>query len=389
MPGVQERAPNPARSRPRRAPDKRRNPRPVSPSGPSAKTPPDAGHAVLRNQHAEALARRERELDDFFEGASVGLLLVSPDGVIQRSNQAFRDLLGVRGRAMAGRTLRAFHPDAALLDSLLKRIAKRETFHNFPVELIAVDGGTRFVLLDADGLWVGGRLVHSRWLVRDISRRRQLERELLESSDRERRLFAQELHDGLGQQLGGVAYLSNVLFERLAERDAPEAGSAARIFELVRKAIEDTRRLARGLSPIPEVPDGLVQGLRDLTAQVSDVHGMRCRLTCREIVLVSDFNLSGHLYRIAQEALNNAVKHARPKSIGISLQQGGGRLRLAIVDDGRGMGPLSPTREGLGLRIMRYRAGLMRGSLEVAPNRPHGTRVTCVVPWPSAPMKSR
>lgn len=312
----------------------------------------------------------------------MGLLRVSPKGLIQRSNESFRSLLGIPKTGLTRRKLRRFHPDPAFIDRLLKRIGNRETFHNFPSELIATNGEIRFVLLDADGFWADGRLVHSRWLVRDISRRRQLERELLESSDRERRRFAQELHDGLGQQLGGVAYLSNVLLEKLAARGAPEARSAARIFELVRKAIEDTRRLARGLSPIPEMPDGLVQGLRDLTAQVSEVHGLRCRLICREPVLVSDFDLSGHLYRIAQEALNNAVKHARPRSVGISLQCEGDRLRLTISDDGRGIGPLSPTREGLGLRIMRYRAGLMRGALEVLPIRPHGTRVTCVVPWP-------
>lgn len=335
-----------------------------------------------------ALARRELELDDLFEQASVGLMLVSPDGVVLRANQAFLAMLQRRSMNVTDRPLKTFHPDAETLNDLLRRLARRETIHNVATEFLIANGELRFVLVDADGLWEQGRLVHTRWFIRDISRRRQLERELLENTDLERRGFAQELHDGLGQQLGGVAYLSNVLRERLAERDAPEADSAARIFDLVRQAIEDTRRMARGLSPIREDPEGLMEALQELTAQASECKEIRCRFQCRQPVLVSDPTLAGHLYRIAQEAVNNAVKHANPRVIAVSLRKVRNKLTLTIADDGRGIGPLSPHRGGLGLRIMQYRAGLIRGNLEVRSRRVRGTEVVCTTPLPMAKTKT-
>lgn len=141
-------------------------------------------------------------MKDFFEGVSIGLVLVSADGVVMRANRAFTVMVEAAADRVVGRKLVAFHPDTAGLLDLLRRLAGRETLHNFPSESRTTRGENRFVLLDADGLWEMGRLVHTRWFVRDISRRRLLERELLESADREQRRFAQELHDGLGQQLG-------------------------------------------------------------------------------------------------------------------------------------------------------------------------------------------
>lgn len=328
----------------------------------------------------DTLARRERELNDLFEEASIGLVLVSPGGEVLRANQAFLSLLDRQSSQVLSKHLRAFHPKSLRLDDLLDRLARRETVHNTATEFLTVRGEIRYVLVDADGFWDNGTLVHSRWFVRDISRRRQLELELLANSDRERRGFAQELHDGLGQQLGGIAYLSNVLRERLKEIGAPEAESATRIFDLVRKAIEDTRRMARGLSPIREEPEGLMEALRELAGQTSELQGIECRLDCHSGVLLSDVSLAGHLYRIAQEAVNNAVKHSGPRNIRIQLRKDKQRIVLVITDDGKGIGPLLPTRKGMGLRIMQYRAGLFRGTLDVQRRRPRGTQVCCTVP---------
>jgi PAS domain S-box-containing protein len=338
----------------------------------------------------DMLVRRERELDDLFEEASVGLVFATPGGGVIRANQAFLAMVELDGKHVLGRPLQSFHSDATVLGSLLSLLANRETVHNFATEFRTAKGETRFVLVDADALFENGHLVHSRWFIRDISRRRQLERELLESSDRERRGFAQELHDGLGQQLGGIAYLTNVLRELLSERGVPEAGSAGRIFDLVRKAIEDTRRMARGLSPIRGEPEGLMDALRELVAQTAELRGIRCRLDCRKPVLVPDVVLAGHLYRIAQEAVNNAVRHGSPRIITISLRNTRGRITLVIADDGKGIGPLSPNRKGLGLRTMQYRASLIRGALTVIPRHPRGTKISCVVlfsPGDSKPTK--
>jgi PAS domain S-box-containing protein len=331
----------------------------------------------------EMLARRERELNDLFEEASVGLLMVSPEGLILRVNRAFVAMLDCDRKKVINRALKTFLPDASGLDDLLQRLARRETLHNFPAEFRTAGGRSCFVLVDANGLWEHGRLIHSRWFVRDISRRRRLERELIELSEREKRRFAQELHDGLGQQLGGVAYLSNVLRERLAERQAPEARDAARIFSLVRNAIGQTRRVARGLSPIRSEPEGLVDALRELAAQTKELFGVRCRFVCPRPVPVSDPVLAAHLFRIAQEAVNNARKHARPRSVRIRLKRNADRVMLTVADDGKGIGPVSPTRKGLGLRIMQYRASLVQGALSVRRRTGRGTEVLCSAPLPA------
>ncbi len=326
------------------------------------------------------LARREHELQDLFEQASVGLVLLARDGRILRANRAFFELLDRGPEGVIGRPFQSFHSDPPVLEGMLAQLAARQTLHNVSVELLAADGTIHHALVDANSLWEEGRFVHSRWFVRDISMRKRLERELLELSERERRAFAQELHDGLGQQLGGIAYLSNVLRERLAERQVPEAAEAARIFGLVREAIEQTRRVSRGLSPIQPEPDGLMIALRDLAAQTNGLFPVHCRFVCRESVLIEDSAMAGHLYRIAQEAVNNALKHAKPRNIGISLNQKHGRVRLCVRDDGRGTGLIGPRRRGLGLHIMQYRAGLVRGTLTLRPRPTGGTEVVCTVP---------
>lgn len=334
-----------------------------------------------RDRTRQALARSQRELDDLFQEASVGLVVLSREGRVLRANRAFLELLDCPEEQVIGKSLKRFHADAARFERLLNQLALRQTFHNFPAELRTGKRQIKSVLIDANALWEEGRFVQSRWFVRDISQRKRLERELIELSEREKRGFAQELHDGLGQQLGGVAYLANVLREKLAERGAPESADAERIFSLVRTAISQTRRVARGLSPIRSEAEGLMDALRDLADQTSQLFGVRCRFVCPEPVRVTDTNLAAHLFRIAQEATNNALKHARPKTVRLGLTRTRSGIRLVVADDGKGIGPLSPRRTGLGLRIMNYRAGLIHGTLTVRRSASgRGTEVMCRAP---------
>ena len=336
----------------------------------------------------QALAHSERELTDLFEQASIGLMWVSPAGVILRANHALISLLQCRSSQCVGRRLRRFHADPSYIDQLLMRLRNRESMRNLPMDLRTAAGESRPALVDANALWDRGRFIHTRWFVRDISQRKRLEQEILELSERERRSFAQELHDGLGQQLGGIAYLANVLHAQLLERRAPEADEAARIFVLVRNAIEQTRRLARGLSPIRADPEGLVDALRELAAHTREVFGLACNMTSPKGLLVHDPVLAGHLYRIAQEAVNNAVKHAGARRVDIRLRRTAGEVTLTVCDDGRGISNPPARRSGLGLRIMQYRADLVRGRLKVGP-RParRGTEVRCIAPH--APVQRR
>jgi PAS domain S-box-containing protein len=338
-----------------------------------------------QRQVREALARSERELADLFEEASVGLIWISPKGLILRANRALLALLQCRPAHCLGRSLTTFFPDGAMLNDLLDSLSARQTVRNVTTDFRTTKGEAKPVLVDANSFWEHGQFAHSRWFVRDISQRKRLEREILELSDRERRSFAHELHDGLGQELGGIAYLTNVLHEQLLESRAPEAADAGRISELVRNTIELTRQLARGLSPISSDPEGLADALGELALQTREVFKVACAFHCFRPVLVVDSDVAGHFYRIAQEAVNNALKHGQARRIDIQLSNLERHLQLIVRDDGTGIGPLPPRRSGLGLRIMQYRADLVRGRLWVRPaKRGRGTEVKFTAPLPRA-----
>jgi PAS domain S-box-containing protein len=330
----------------------------------------------------EALERRERELDDLFEEASVGLLLTGCDGRILRANPALLGILERKREDCVGRALSQFHPDRAALSELLRRLTGRETVRNLQTELRTRRGGVREVLLDANAFWENGRVVHIRWFIRDITRRKQLEREVLATSERERGAFSRELHDSLGQQLSGIAYLSNVLRDRLRDQGSSHAFDAAHISKLLKQAIKETRRVSRGLSPVRPEPEGLHAALNELAAHTRAVFGVACGLYCPKPVLVEDATVANHLYRIAQEAVNNAIRHGHARRVTIGLAQRRGEVALSIVDNGKGIAALSPTRKGLGLRVMQYRAGLLQGTFSVRRRPAGGTEVRCAVPAP-------
>ncbi|HZI31192.1 MAG TPA: ATP-binding protein, partial [Candidatus Binatia bacterium] len=151
---------------------------------------------------------------------------------------------------------------------------------------------------------------------------------------------------------------------------------------LVRDAIEQTRRISRGLSPIRPEPEGLMIALRELAAQTTELFRVRCHFICPRAVLIEDSSLAAHFYRIAQEAVNNALKHGRPRNSDVQLRRQRDKLTLVVADDGKGIGEIPPQRQGLGLHIMQYRAGLVRGTLTVRPRRGRGTEVTFLVASP-------
>jgi PAS domain S-box-containing protein len=214
-------------------------------------------------------------------------------------------------------------------------------------------------------------------LVRDVTERKRLEREIIEATSREQQRIGQDLHDSLGQHLTGITFMTKVLERKLVTKAPEEAAEAAEINRLVIQALAQTRNLARGLFPAELERNGLVAALKELTSTVEKTCNIRCILKAGDGVIVQDNVLATHVFRIAQEAVNNSVKHGKAKSIEVSLLANGDRLELSVCDDGSGFSP-ETKREGLGLRIMHYRARRIGGSLEVAATEKGGTRVTCL-----------
>lgn len=217
----------------------------------------------------------------------------------------------------------------------------------------------------------------------DITEREQLERALLEISAREQRRIGQDLHDGLGQHLTGIAFMAKVHEAKLAEKQMTDAADAAKIVKLVNEAVHKTRELARGLLPVMSDAQGLMSALQLWAGEVEDLFGISCRFECETAVLIHDDAMATHLYHIAQEAANNAIKHGHAHNILIRLDPEGGWGRLQISDDGTGILEGLASSHGMGLHIMSYRAGMIGGRLDVKPNVPHGTCVTCTFPMAS------
>src|ERR1700678_419708 len=214
----------------------------------------------------------------------------------------------------------------------------------------------------------------------DITERKHLEKAILDISAREQRRIGQDLHDGLGQHLTGIAFMAKVHEAKLAEQKRSETEDAAKLVQLVNEAIHKTRELARGLLPVVSDSQGLMSALQLWAAEVEDLFRVPCRFECGTAVLIYDDTVATHLYHIAQEAVNNAIKHGEPRKVMIQLTAEEGRGRLLIKDDGKGITENPAHTQGMGLHIMNYRAGVIGGVLEARRDTPRGTVVTCTFP---------
>lgn len=225
-------------------------------------------------------------------------------------------------------------------------------------------------------------------ILRDITQRNRLEHEILEVSGREQRRIGRELHDGLCQHLAGIGFLAQALAQRIPKSEPNLAQDASELAKLVGDAIGLAKGLTRGLIPARLETDGLDAALYELTSTATKLFGVDCRVT--EPLTVGSWNSTTvlHLYRIAQEALNNAIKHGRPSVIAISITEESTWACLTIRDNGTGFSVDSRMDAGLGLGIMRYRALMIGGTLTVQSDR-HGTYVLCRFPGTNTPREPR
>lgn len=214
-------------------------------------------------------------------------------------------------------------------------------------------------------------------VVRDVTDHETLEKEVVESSSRVQMRIGQDIHDGLGQHLTGITFLSRALEKNLQAKNLPEAAEAAEISKLVIEALSQTRNLARGLFPVEVESTRLCQSLRELAASTEQLFHISCSVECDSNLVVNNKNASTHLFRLAQEAINNAVKHGRAHRVSLLLGTAGEKAVLRITDDGVGFPPENARRTGLGLRIMTYRAQKVGGTLDIQPGQHGGTVVNC------------
>jgi PAS domain S-box-containing protein len=220
-------------------------------------------------------------------------------------------------------------------------------------------------------------------IARDVTERHRLERQILEISDREQARIGQDIHDGLCQQLVSLAFDANSLHSALSIQRRPEAKKARRIARFLDQAITESRQLSRGLFPVRLETEGLPPALEELARATSARSKIRCRFNSQGPVAVKNIAIATHLYRIAQEALANVVKHSGAGKVSIRLKTGASQIELRVEDNGAGLSPAKRKKAtGLGLHIMDYRARAVGGTLHIGPGRRGGTIISCCVPRP-------
>ena len=209
----------------------------------------------------------------------------------------------------------------------------------------------------------------------------RLEREIIGISEREQERIGQDLHDGICQYLAALSCSAASLKSDLeAHRLAPEARTAGELAEFLRDAVGQTRNLARGLVPVQMDEAGLASALEELAASATHLLGIRCVYESTGTPLVRNNTAALHLYRIAQEAINNATKHGKAANVVVSLSDDGKMTTLRIADDGLGISKTATGSNGMGLGLMYYRARLVEGELRIEEPDTGGTVITCGIP---------
>jgi len=221
----------------------------------------------------------------------------------------------------------------------------------------------------------------------DITQRVALEEAVVGAGERERERLGQDLHDGLCQLLTAARLKSDSLVARLAAGSASELSTARTALNLVTQALDEARRLARGLEPVEPVPEGLTVALQNLAATLHDSFNVACACKIPIPVLIPDPKMAAELFRIAQEATNNAIKHSHAQSISIRLMETSDGITLTVSCDGKAF-PSKPSTRGTGLKTMRFRARRIGATLEVGPGPSGGAVVRCVIPKPSGEQTS-
>lgn len=225
-----------------------------------------------------------------------------------------------------------------------------------------------------------GRPVRVLGTMLDVSSRRALEKQVLEAATETQRAIGHDLHDGVGQELTGLVMLADSLTEALRRKSLPENQLAEKISVGIERTLEQVRNLARGMNPVEVDPHGLASALIELADHACQLYGIECQFSCSDGLFVNDSETATQLFRIAQEAITNAVKHGHATRIVVELSLFDGVVELKVIDNGCGISE-KDLEKGTGMRSMLYRADVIGGTLQIAPRHQYGTIVTCKLPW--------
>ncbi|MEQ9400455.1 MAG: PAS domain-containing protein [Longimicrobiales bacterium] len=323
-----------------------------------------------------------RPLTTLLDAAPIAAVALDSAGRITHWNPSATRLFGWSAEEVLGRPNPFFLEETGGSEAMREALRGHRPLRDVDVRLPKKDGSVADVRLSMAPLpGRGGRPNGAVALAVDVTERRRLERRILELSSRERARIGRDIHDGLGQILTGISFLSTSLSRTLhAQGRTAEAEDADRIREHVRKAVEVARRISEGVHPLSEA-GGLVAALDQLSQRATTAFDLTCSLRVVGRGRKLPPEMSGHLFLLVQEAVTNVVRHADASRIRIIVLSRPTEICLRVSDDGRGF-PVEEAGGGLGLNTMRYRAQGLGGTLSITSRTPGGTRVSAVVPFP-------
>lgn len=329
----------------------------------------------------ERLRGNEERLQAILDTAMDGIITIDHNGIIRSANAAAERMFGYSAVEMIGQSVNMLmsSPHREMHDRYLARYLETGERHIIgtgrEVEARRKDGS----IFPAD--LAVSEIKHLKLFTgihRDLTERRQLEREVVEATSMEQRRIGQDLHDTVAQELTALTILGRDVAETLRSDPANATRLVARMNQGLQRSQQDLRTVLNGLLPVAVDSEGLMAALADLAARTHQEGKVASVFDCREPVSVTDNLTATQLYFIAREAVHNAVKHARARKVRIALEADG-ELILRVEDDGAGMPIASPQSHGQGLRIMRHRAALIGARLTIAPAAPKGTLVVCAL----------
>jgi PAS domain S-box-containing protein len=321
-----------------------------------------------------------------FELLHEGVVVIDVNNMIRMANPAFERMFGFTAGAAVDTPIGDLiaQPPGPLRERLDQQLLGNviEPPGLTPVEFKCRrrDGSTFEAACVATLTHVDGA-THRLAVITDVTERRGLEREILEIAGREQLRIGSDLHDGLGQDLTGVALMLRSVVAQLRKENSTCRTDVEDIISLVNGAIESTRAMARGLAPVGADRGGLIAGLQSMAVRGMERYGVRAHFnTSLKEPLTLDDGAATHLYRIAQEAFTNAIRHGRVTQVTIELATADGTLTLSVQDNGRGFDERNASNNGMGMKLMRYRAQMLGGDVAIANNKGGGVIVRCTCP---------
>lgn len=361
------------------------------------------------------IRQNEKELNDFFDNATVGLHFVGPDGIIQRVNQAELDLLGYSREEYVGRHIADFHADSEVIGDILKRLKNREELHDYEAPLLCKDGSVKHVLISSNVYEEDGKFIHTRCFTRDITERkrakaelkkmnetlehrvaertstlksyqeqlRSLASELSKAEERERQRLATELHDNLGQMLA----VGKMQVDLIQKGQMPDNTSAdiGKLKELMDDALAYTRNLMSELKPPPALDDEDIRANLKWIAKKMQKHGLEVSIEEVDQKLPIENEVQTTVSQCIRELLFNVVKHASVSKAHIGITPLDTRVLISVEDKGEGfdtgdLNSIATDKGGFGLFNVRERVDLLGGKVEVHSEPGKGTEVTLDIP---------